>query len=377
MNTAFVYRIEPTFDQQILINKTFGCRRFIYNKMLEDKINYYKAHQTMLKTYPSKYKDRYVFLNEVDATALVSSQNDLDIAYKNFFKKQETGFPRFKKYSFSASYTTLRVNDNIRIEGEYLKLPKLGLVKIKLHRQIPNNHKIKNVTIRRSAGGKYSVSILTEYLAEIKQVTNIRDTIGLDYSLNKLFVSLDETCSYPVITKWTSMIEKLNRRLSHTKKDSNNRLKLKLRLGRVYDKITNIKKDFLHKKSTEIANRYDLVSIENLNLKSMTETNQKSISSKVFSTGWGMFKEMLSYKLKLRGKHLEIIPKYYPSSKTCCHCGQIQQELRLSDRVFKCPSCSNVLDRDINASINISIQGMIQYAKNLIQRTVGHTGIAL
>ena len=184
MNKAYKFRIYPNREQEIMFAKTFGCVRFIYNRMLEDKIKYYEEHNKQLKTTPAKYKKEFEWLKEVDSLALCNAQLNLQIAYKNFFRDKKIGFPKFKsKKDNNQSYTRNCVNGNIVICGDMIKLPKVGFVRMKRHRTIPYNYKLKSVTISKTASGKYYASILFEYE---NQVSNEKphSFLGLDFCFN-------------------------------------------------------------------------------------------------------------------------------------------------------------------------------------------------
>lgn len=198
MNKAFKFRIYPNAEQQMLLSKTFGCVRFIYNKMLGDKIAYYEQTNENLKTTPAKYKNEFDWLCEVDSLALANAQLHLESAYRNFFRNKSVGFPKFKsKHNGHNSYTTNLVNGNIALRDGYLKLPKLGMVKIKQHRQIPDGYRMKSATVSFATSGKYFVSVLYEYNEEISPVEP-ENVIGLDFSMKELYVDSDGlSAEYP------------------------------------------------------------------------------------------------------------------------------------------------------------------------------------
>lgn len=223
---AYKFRIYPNTEQENLIIKTFGCVRFIYNKMLEDKIKFYERTKERLKNTPAQYKKEYPWLREVDAFALCNAQMNLQAAYNNFFKNQNSGFPRFKsKKTDKNSYTTNNHLDNIRIVDKTIKLPKLGMVKIKQHREIKQNQKIKSVTITKKPSGKYFASILVEYDIIEKSVKLDKEkSIGLDYSSHSFYVdSQGVEANYPRFYRVSQAhLAKEQRKLARMKKDSNN-----------------------------------------------------------------------------------------------------------------------------------------------------------
>lgn len=361
-NKAYKFRIYPNQEQQILIRKTFGCVRFVYNKMLaERKATYeqYKDDKETLKKQkfptPAKYKKEYTFLKEVDSLALANAQLNLQTAYKNFFRGQND-FPNFKSRKSRQSYTTNVVNGNIKLLDSHIKLPKLSLVKIKKHREIPSSHIIKSCTVSASKAGKFFVSILTEFDTNIspKEIKNI---VGLDFSMKELYVDSEGTkANYPRF--YRNSLEKLakeQRILSRRKKGSSRWNKQKLKVAKFHEKIANQRKDFLHKQSLSLAENFDAVIIEDLNMKGMSQA--LNFGKSVADNSWGIFTTFLGYKLAERGKKLIKIDKWFPSSKTCLSCGQVKSELSLSERVFRC-DCGLEIDRDINASINIKNKGI-------------------
>ena len=357
-NIAYKYRIYPNQAQQVLISKTFGCVRFIFNQMLQDRIAYYKETGLSLKNTPAKYKKEFEWLKEVDSLALANAQLHLDVAYKNFFRDKKVGFPKFKSKKHSSnSYTTNMVNNNIKLIGNKIYLPKLKGIRMKKHREIPSVYKIKSVTVSRTLTGKYYVSVLCEYESEVIENTG-NNYLGLDYAMNGLYVASDNTCgNYPSFYRQLEKkLAREQRKLSKMTKGSNNYKKQKYKLAKVHEKIANCRKDFLHKTSYQIANEVDGVCIEDLNMQAMSKS--MNFGKSVHDNGFGMFLTFLSYKLDRKGKKLIKIDKFYPSSKTCSCCGYINKELQLSDRIYICPQCGMILDRDYNASINIQREGM-------------------
>jgi len=357
LNKAYEFRIYPNKEQQVILAKTFGSVRFIYNKMLSDKIEYYEDKKVMLKTTPAQYKTEYPWLKEVDSLALANAQLNLEVAYKNFFRSKHTGFPKFKsKHRDRNSYTTNCVNNNIRIIENGIFLPKLGRIKLKKHRNIPEDYKLKSCTISKTCDNKYYISILYEYKQEIIE-KKIKKVIGLDFSMKELYINSNgESAEYPQFYRISQKkLVKEQRKLSKCKKGSNNRKKQKKKVGKLHRKVANQRKDFLHKQSRQITNDYDAVIIENLNMKDMSRALK--FGKSVHDNSWGMFSIFLEYKLRGEGKQLIKIDKWFPSSKTCSVCNNKKEELKLSDRKYVC-ECGNIMDRDINAAINIRKEGM-------------------
>lgn len=357
MNIAYKFRIYPNKEQKLLFAKTFGCVRFIYNKMLADKIEFYKETKKKLNNTPAQYKKEYKWLKEVDSLSLANAQINLQTAYNNFFRNPKIGFPKFKsKKNGHKSYTTNFVNGNIKLENKHLILPKVKAIKIKQHRNIPNDYKLKSVTISQMPSGKYFASILFEYQKEVQPVQP-KNVVGLDFSMKELYVSSNnEFGSYPRFYRIAQQkLSKEQRKLSKCTYGSNRYYKQKHKVALLHEKIANQRKDFLHKVSRKIANSYDAVCIESLNMKAMSQA--LNLGKSVADNGWGMFTAYLSYKLQETGKQLVKIDKWFPSSKTCSHCGAVKHSLSLSDRTYIC-ECGAILDRDINAAINIKREGM-------------------
>ena len=367
MNKAYKFRLYPNKEQEIMFAKTFGCVRFIYNKMLGDKIDYYKETKKKLNNTPAQYKKEYEWLKEVDSLALANAQLNLQTSYNNFFKRPKTGFPKFKsKHKNELKYTTNNQNNSVRIENNKIKLPKIGFVNIKLHRQIPDNQIIKSCTISKTSSGKYYVSILVEFEYKTpKIVLNTNNFIGLDMDMKNLYTDSNGIrAEYPrYYRQMLDKLEKEQRKLSKCKIGSNNRNKQRLKVAKLHEKVANQRKDFLHKLSNQIANDYDGVCIESLNMQAMSQCLH--LGKSVSDNGWGMFTVFLKYKLEWQGKPLVKIDKWYPSSKTCHHCGYINNKLKLSDREWTCESCSSVIDRDWNAAENIRDEGINVFANNV------------
>ena len=348
----------PTKEQEIFFAKTFGCCRFIYNKMLEDKIEHYKLTGEILKNYPSQYKEKYPFLKGIDSYALVGAQNVLQIAYKNFFEKR-TNFPKFKsKRKSKQSYTTYCKYNNIKIENNHIRLPKIGFVKIKYHRPIPEEYRIKNATITKNPSGKYYVSVCVEYEYEYPTpILNKDNSIGLDYSSPDFYVdNQGRKPNYPKYFRKTE--EKLaqeQRRLSHMAKNGKNWEKQRIKVAKCYEKVSNQRKDWLHKLSYYFAENYDYIFVEDIDLRAMAGTLKLGKSTN--DNGFGYFRTFVEYKMKYRGKIFHKIDRWYPSSKTCHYCNYIKEDLTLKDREWICPECHNIIDRDWNSAINILNQG--------------------
>ena len=359
MNKAYKFRIYPNAEQQIILAKTFGCVRFIYNQMLSDKINHYEETKQKLNNTPAQYKSKFPWLKEVDSLALANAQMNLQMAYNSFFRNPKIGFPKFKsKKSNRRSYTTNCVNGNISIDNGFLKLPKVGLVKLKQHRLILSNYKLKSVTISQTPSGKYYASVLFEYENQIQE-QELHDFLGLDFSMHGLYK--DSNGNEPAYPRYYRQAEERlkreQRKLSLMQKGSKNRSKQRIKVANLHEKVANQRKDFLHKQSRQIVNAYDCVCIENLDMKAMSQS--LNFGKSVADDGWGMFVTFLKYKLEETGKRLVKVNKFFASSQICNVCGYKNTATKnLSIRAWDCPECGTHHDRDINAAINIRNEGM-------------------
>ena len=370
MNKAIKYRLYPTTEQCIIFAKTFGCCRKIYNLMLSDKISSYKVSKSFGKQTPAMYKEKYRYLKEVDSLALANVQLDLQGALRNCFdrkRKKRNGFPKFKSAKHSRkSYTTNNQNGTVAIiDDRYLRLPKIGKVRAEIHRQPESGWKLKSATISQDSDGKYYASVLFEYDKAISVVPLSDNVIGLDYASDGLYVddngNIGSNHKYyrESHKKLAKAQKKLSRKKGSRKNEakSNNYLKQLRKLNRIHKHIANQRLDNLHKKSTEIANQYDVVCVESLNMRNMA-TKSFGNGKATLDNGYGMFLNMLEYKLKDRGKYFVKVDKWYPSSQMCHCCGARHPEMKdLSIRIMRC-GCGLLMNRDQNAAINIKNEGL-------------------
>ena len=331
--------------------------------MLADKIRYYQEEKKMLKNTPAGYKKEYPWLKEVDSLALANVQLNLERAFRKFFQASGTGFPRYKSKKHSRkSYTTNMVNGNIRLNDRFLKLPKMTPVKIKLHRLIPDGWKLKSVTVSREPSGKYFASLLFDCENQTAEKRQAKKFLGIDFAMQWMCVfSTGERAGYPMF--YRSVEKKLvweQRKLSRCEKGSRNYQKQKKRVALCHEKIRNQRKDFQHKLSYSLAEKYDAVCVEDLNLKGIA--GGLYLGKGIQDNGYGQFLSMLGYKLEERGKYLIKVDRYFASSKICSVCGHKKKELALSERTYIC-ECGNRIDRDINAAVNILKEGKRIYKK--------------
>ena len=364
LNKSYKYRLYPNKSQQEFFDKTFGCCRFIYNKMLEDKIIYYNETKEHLKNTPAQYKSDYSFLKEVDSLALANEQLNLQTAFRNFFRDKKIGFPKFKsKKKDTNSYTTNCQKNSIRfIDDKHILLPKIGSVKIKKHREIDNGKIIKSATISKNKCNQYYISILVEYEVLLEDnILDINKSIGLDYSSQKFYVDNEgmspENYSH-LYRNIDSKLSREQRKLSHMDKESKNYKKQKLKVAKISLKVANKRKDFIEKESYRLSQEYDIVAVEDIDMKGMSQSLK--LGKSTMDNGFGLFRNRLNQKLSEQGKKLIKLDKWFPSSKMCRFCGCINSELNLKDRTWKC-SCGQTIDRDLNASINILNEGIRLY----------------
>ena len=375
---AHKVRLYPNEEQQIFFAKSFGCTRFIWNRMLSDKIDHYNEHKTELKNTPAQYKKEFEWLKEVDSLALANVQQNLRAAYSKFFKG--LGFPKFKRKGQRDSYTTNNQKGTVAITDSTVKLPKIGHIIAKFPSKV--NGLIKSATISKTPSGKYYVSLLVETIATTLPKTH--SNIGIDLGLTDFIVLSDGSKvanpkflsklqhklarEQKILAKRRAVAKADQRKLS----DSRNYQKQKVKVAKVYEKITNIRKDFLHKLSFNLIKNHDVIAIEDLNVKGMVKN--RKLSKAISDSSWSTFTTMLNYKAEWYGKALIKVDRWYPSSKTCSGCGHLltKAELPLQVRSWNCPSCLQSNDRDINASINILNEGL----KLATIKTVGTTGLA-
>lgn len=378
-NKAIKYRIYPTTEQRVMFTKTFGCCRKVYNLMLADKIEGYKATGKFPTVTPAKYKEDYPYLKEVDSLALANKQMDLQAAFRNRFnkkRKKKSGFPKFKSAKHSRkSYTTNNQNGTVAIiNNKYIKLPKTGKVKAVIHR-IPNdNWTVKSATISLASDGKYYASVLFEFdEIENTYIADKTNAIGLDYASNGLYVDNNGNVgtNHKYYRESYDKLAKEQRKLSRmqgSKKNedkSNNYIKQLHKVNKIHRHIANQRLDNLHKISTEIANQYDVVCVETLNMKAIA--NKKFGNGKAtMDNGYGMLLSMLEYKLSDRNKYFVKVDKWFPSSQICHCCGTRHPEMKdLANRKMIC-DCGLIMNRDQNAAINILNEGLRLLTERLL-----------
>lgn len=371
VNKTYKFRLSPTAEQEILLAKHFGCTRYIYNHFLNERKeqyqadkksdNYYKQAATLTKL---KKEEDTKWLKEVNSQTLQFALRSLDTAFLNFFRGNAQ-FPKFKSRKHKNTFTIPQFG---KLENNKIVIPKFkDGIKVKLHREVKG--KIGKMSITKTPTGKYYVSIFTEQ--EVEGLPKTNKQVGIDLGLNFLLITSDNKKfkNNRYTKKYAKQLKKAQQHLSRKQKGSNGFEKQKLKVAKIHEKIASCRLDTLHKVSKKLVETYDLISVEDLNVKGMVKNHK--LSKHIADASWGNFVTLLQYKCDWYGKELVKVNRFYPSSKTCGDCGWINQELKLSDREWTCKSCGVVHDRDVNASRNILKEGLKIISGGTLDNTDG------
>jgi len=361
MLKAYKYRIKPTKTQELKLNQFFGCARFIYNWGLNRKSEVYSNENKNLSVFDLikeatqlKKDESFAWLSEVHSQPLQMSLRNLDTAYTSFFKKK-SGFPKFKKKSNSQSF---QYPQGVKVDENKVYLPKIGWVKFFNSREFIGD--IKTVTVSKNPSGEYYVSILVDNKQELpaKKPIQKSTSVGLDFGIKDLVITSDGEVfeNQKHFHKMKAKLKIAQRSLARKQKGSKSRERQRLKVAKLYQKVVNQRMYYLHKISTYLVNTYDTICIEDLSVELMLK--EKRLSSLISDASWSTLRLLLAYKCEWRGKNLQVIGRFEPSSKRCNNCGNIKQNLKLYERTYKCEKCNANLDRDLNAALNIKDYGL-------------------
>lgn len=376
MYIAYKFRLYPSAEQKVLINKNFGCARFVYNYYL----TYIKEHKYLnanacINHYVKQLKQEYPFLVEADSILIRKTLFNLENAYKKYFDNQGS-YPKYKSKYTKNSYNTSAIyrnykdkqycNIEVDLNARRVKLPKLGWLYIRGYRNTKEiKGKIINATISREPNGKYYVSVLYEVPSLNCNYVIPKSIVGLDLGIKKLITLSDSTTfdNNKYILKYEKRIKRLQRSLARKIKGSKNYYKCKNKLAILYSKLKNARNYYLHKITKQITDDYDIITTEKLQTKNMLQN--KNLSKTIQDASFSEIIRQLQYKSKNKGKYFYQIDTFYPSSQTCSVCNKIDKRYKdLMLRIYDCPKCNNIMDRDLNASINIMFEGLKIYMKN-------------
>lgn len=364
MKRAYKYRLNPTPEQIVFFNKSFGCCRFVYNYMLGKRIEAYQRDKTKIgwvelakMLTELKKEDGKEWLSEVSNECLQQSIRNMDSAFVKFFR-EKAGFPNFKAKHYSRqSYKAIN-SVSVDLDNNKVRLPKIGWVKFFQNRKFDG--KVCSVTVSKTPTGKYFISVLVDDGKEIpvKPAVRYDTSIGIDVGIKDFAVCSngDVYANPKYLEKSEARLKVLQRRFSKTKKGSNRRERARKILARQYEKVSNQRNNFLHQVTSKIVRENQTIIIEDLNVKGMLKNHR--LAKSISSVSWSEFFRQLEYKCEWYGRNLIRIGRFEASSKTCI-CGYVNSELKLSDREWVCPKCGRHNDRDILASVNIKRFGLI------------------
>lgn len=356
---AYKFRLVPTKEQEILLSKHFGCTRFIYNRFLKEKQEHYLLNKKTLNynncslsLTKLKQQEEYVWLNEINAQSLQASLKNLETAYSNFFKRKSR-FPKFKKRDNHNSFQCFQGSFILPNDKIQIRKFKEGIKFIK-HREIKGE--LRSVTVSKNPAGKYFASLLCEVPKKVLPKTNKH--IGIDLGLKDFIVTSDgqKIANARFLKKYQKKLAKAQKHFSRKQKGSNRRERQRIKVAKIYEKITNSRNDLQHQVSSRLVKKYDLIALEDLNVKGMVQN--RKLSKAISDVSWSSFVTKLKYKANWYGREVVVIDRFYPSSKTCSNCLYIKESLNLNERSWICPKCNTEHDRDVNASKNILSRGL-------------------
>ena len=366
---TYKYRLYPNKEQEQVLARYFGSVRFVYNHFLAERKqqydetgksdNYYAQAKTLTEL---KKQEEYCWLKEINSQTLQFTLRNLETAYTNFFRGKAK-YPRFKAKKNGGSF---HIPQFCTVQDGRIYIPKIKEgIKVEEHR--PFKGTVRNMTISVTSSGKYYVSILSQVEYESLLKTNAK--VGIDLGLKDLVITSDgkKYSSNKFIKYYTKELAKAQKHLSRKQKGSNCWNRQRIKVARIQEKIHNCRIDKLHKISTDLIRKYDVICCEDLNVKGMQKNHK--LAQSISDASWGMFLTMLIYKAEMNDKQVIKIGRYYPSSKTCHSCGYVKEDLKLKDREWICPVCGEIHDRDTNAALNILKEGL----KNTLAGTVNYT----
>ena len=368
-HTTLKFRLYPTPEQAELMEKTFGCCRYLWNQILSDVQEFYAATDVHYIPTPAHYKKDAPFLREVDSQALCTVHQNLRKAFMDFFRNPAVfSYPRFKtkkarRDSFTVYCREYRTGPSIYLTGTGLQMPKLGLVRAKVHRKPLHWWSLRFVTVSRTRSGKYFCAATFGYeVSAPKQVNPAPErTVGLNYSPSGFYVdSQGANPDLPATAKSREKLARMQKKLSRMVPGSQNYQDQLQKIRLLHEHIANQRKDFIHKESRRIANAWDAVCVRDTDL---VELSQRLKQVRVMDSGFGLFRQCLQYKLARQGKPLIVLDRLAPTAKTCACCGQVNDRLTVRDRRWICPCCGAELVREVNAAQNIRDMGLEQFRK--------------